>query len=31
MKSRTVTASGNVFADLGFPPEEVAVQRCGLS
>jgi predicted XRE-type DNA-binding protein len=25
MKSRIVTSSGNVFADLGFPPEEVAV------
>jgi predicted XRE-type DNA-binding protein len=25
MKSRNVTSSGNVFADLGFPPEEVAV------
>lgn len=25
MKSRIATSSGNVFADLGFPPEEVAV------
>jgi predicted XRE-type DNA-binding protein len=25
MKSRIVKSSGNVFADLGFPPEEVAV------
>jgi predicted XRE-type DNA-binding protein len=25
MKSRIAKSSGNVFADLGFPPEEVAV------
>ena len=25
MKSRIARSSGNVFADLGFPPEEVAV------
>jgi predicted XRE-type DNA-binding protein len=25
MKSRIVKSSGNVFTDLGFPPEEVAV------
>lgn len=25
MKSRIIKSSGNVFADLGFPPEEVAV------
>ena len=25
MKSRIIKSSGNVFADLGFPPDEVAV------
>lgn len=25
MKSKVVRSSGNVFADLGFPPDEVAV------
>jgi len=25
MKSRSIKSSGNVFVDLGFPPDEVAV------